>query len=168
MKRRQLAALSLISAAAALGIGGAAALRQTDLSAEARAAVVRMAANTEWHGPRHRRHGGGEGGFEQRTERLIGFVERTLALDGDRQAAWQALAERLRAAAAAFRRAHGNGDAEGSGAKDRLAEAERMMAAGLAALRSLRPAFDAFYDTLTPEQRRSLDAVAARHRSRSI
>ena len=37
------------------------------------------------------------------------------------------------------------------------------MAAGLAALQSLRPAFDARYGTLTPAQRKTLDAFAARH-----
>ena len=51
MKRNQLMALSLISAAAALGIGGAAATLRTDLPAEARSALVTLAASTDWHGP---------------------------------------------------------------------------------------------------------------------
>ncbi len=43
------------------------------------------------------------------------------------------------------------------------------MAAGLAALQSLRPALDAFYGTLTPAQRKTLDAFAARyHHSREM
>ncbi|MCH7777229.1 MAG: hypothetical protein IH878_11935 [Gemmatimonadetes bacterium] len=42
-------------------------------------------------------------------------------------------------------------------------QAENMMAAGLADLQPLRPAFDAFYGTLTPARRKTLDAFAARH-----
>ncbi len=43
-----------------------------------------------------------------------------------------------------------------------------MMAAGLAALQSLRPAFDAFYGTLTPVQRIALDAFAVVAREEAL
>ncbi len=162
MKRNQLMALSLISAAAALGIGGAAATLKTDLPAEARSALVTLAASTDWHGP-YRRHGGSHGDLERRTERLIAFAEEAFQFEGNQRAAWQELAKRLRAATVTIGEARDNAHAEGMGAKERLAQAENMMAAGLAALRSLRPAFDTFYGTLTPAQRKTLDAFAARH-----
>ena len=64
MKRKQLLALPLISAAAALAIGGAAATLKTDLPAEARPVFLEFAASTDWHRP-HRRHGGVHGDIER-------------------------------------------------------------------------------------------------------
>lgn len=162
MKRIRFMALSLISAAAALGIGGAAATLHPDLPAEARSPHLEFAASTDLHGS-HRCHGGDHGDIEQRTERLIDFVEEAYQFEGSQPAAWQELAKRLRAATVTFGEAGDNAHAEGIGAKERLAQAEDMMATGLAALQSLRPAFDAFYGTLTPAQRKTLDALAARH-----
>ena len=96
-------------------------------------------------------------------------MQHVCALSGNQRAAWQELAKRLRAATVTFGEARDNAHAEGMSAKERLAQAENMMAAGLAALQSLRPAFDAFYGTLTPAQRKTLDAFAAhRHHSREM
>ena len=162
MKRKQLLALSLISAAAALGIGGAAATYKTDLPAEARSVFLKVAASTDWHGP-HRRHGGVHGGIEKRTERLIAFVEEAFKFEGNQRTAWRELAKNLRTAAVTFGEARDNAHAEGMNTMESLAQAEIMMAAGLVALKSLRPAFDAFYGTLTPAQRKTLDAFATRH-----
>lgn len=162
MKRIRLLALPLISAAAALGIGGAAATLHPDLPAEALSPHLKFAASTDWHGS-HRCHGGDRGDIEQRTERLIDFVEEAFQFEGSQRAAWQELAKRLRAATTTLGEAHHDADAEGIGAKERLAQAEDMMATGLAALQSLRPAFDAFYGTLTPAERKTLDALVARH-----
>jgi hypothetical protein len=168
MTRKRLLALSLISAAAALGVGGAAATLKTGLPEAVRSEFVELAASADWGGP-HRRHGGAHGDIEQRTARLIDFVEDAFRFDPNQQAAWRELAKRLRAAAATFDDAHEDPPVEGLGAKERLARAETSLAAGLAALRSIRPAFDAFYDTLTPAQRKSLDAFAAhRHHSRKL
>ncbi len=168
MKRKQFIALSLISAVAAVGIGGAAATLKTDLAAEARSAFVEIAARTDWHHP-HRRHGGGDRDIARRTERLIAFVEEAFRFEGNQRAAWRELAKRLRAATATFGEARDNAHSEGMSAKERLAQAENMMAAGLAALQSLRPAFDAFHGTLTPAQRKTLHAFAARqHHTRKM
>ena len=162
MKRIRFMALSLISAAAALGITGAAATLNPDLPAEARSPHLKFAASTDWHGSR-RCHGGVHGDIEQRTERLIDFVEDAFQFEGSQPAAWRELAKRLRAATTTFGEALLRAHAEEMGAEEGLAQAENMMATGLAALQSLRPAFDAFYGTLTPAQRKTLDALAARH-----
>ncbi len=168
MKRNQLMALSLISAAAALGIGGAAATLKTDLPAEARSVFLKFAANTDWHG-RHRRHGGVHGGIAQRTERLIAFVEEAFQFEGNQRAAWLELAKRLRAATVTFGEARDNAHADGMNATERLSQAEKMIVGGLVALQSLRPAFDAFYGTLTPAQRKTLDAFATHpHHTREM
>ncbi len=64
MKRKKLMALSLISAAVAVGIGGAAATLKTDLPAQSRSVFLEFAASTDWHRP-HRRHGGVHGDIER-------------------------------------------------------------------------------------------------------
>ncbi|MDP6602865.1 MAG: hypothetical protein QGG17_01575, partial [Rhodospirillales bacterium] len=87
MKRKQLVALSLISAAAALGIGGAAAMVKNHHSAESRFTHLNLAASTDWHGS-HRHGGGVDGDFEGRTERLIAFIEEEFQFEGDQRAAW--------------------------------------------------------------------------------
>lgn len=46
---------------------------------------------------------------------------------------------------------------------ERLALGEAAMAAGVEALRAVRPAFEAFYDTLDDGQRRQLDTVLDHH-----
>lgn len=46
-------------------------------------------------------------------------------------------------------------------ARDRLARAERLAAAGTDALRGIRPAFDEFYESLDAAQRERLDAAIA-------
>ena len=126
-------------------------------------------ASQERHGW-HRQHDGGhvamqfcEGNHASRIDEMGPFVESWLGLDDAQRTAWVKLEREVGRAVATLRESCSARNA--ATAPDRLALAESMMAAGTAALREIRPAFDAFYATLDDKQQAKLDAEAGqRHR----
>jgi len=117
------------------------------------------------HGDRHGPGAmcGRSGRMVERMERLVGIMGLTDA----QQAAWRDLSTTARTAAdrleATCKQAKDDGDAKAT-APERLARMEAMTAAGLDALREVRPRFDAFYATLSDAQKQALDEMGPRHR----
>lgn len=105
---------------------------------------------------------------EERSERmedLLAVVEGWGLFDEAQQVAWEELKARLRAGDARMSTACGTlreGDAATTPAA-RLGGMEAMLEAGLATVREVAPAFDAFYETLRPEQRAVVERLM-RHR----
>jgi LTXXQ motif family protein len=98
-----------------------------------------------------------------RIETLIGYAKSEIAPSELQMVAWNRLADALRTAA---------GDLSGycGAMSDRstmttLAGPEAAMNAGLKAIAIVRPALEALYQTLAPEQQRKLDLLIARHRA---
>ena len=123
------------------------------------------------HGWRGKRHGGPGGHLcraanGERLDGMITFVESFVDFTPEQDQAWQDLTAALR-----------NSQVEVRGACDHLAQAEdprrapealeraeTMLSTGLDAVRQIRPAFTAFYETLDERQREALDGLLSRHR----
>jgi hypothetical protein len=115
------------------------------------------------------RHGGGLAMLcsprrDEWADRFLGRIESRLELTSDQTEAWEELTDVIRASGeradevcADLREAGRPGTAP-----ERLERAERMAELGLDVLRDLRPAFDAFYATLEPDQREVLDRLGPR------
>ena len=118
------------------------------------------------------RHGGDGPGFAhlcgsrngERIAEMMDHLERSLDLSPEQGEAARALTEAMRTGATAF--ADRCGDTEQAkgprSAPEQLAEAERMMAAGVAWMQSVRPALDRFYASLGDGQKARLDDMMAR------
>lgn len=174
MKRSNLLAVAAIAVAGlALGVAGYQALRP-DIWSE-----VAAYRGHPFHGISHygnRRSGDRAHGFarlcdtthERRTAAVLAFVERTLDLRPDQRAAWTSLTDALRAAqkniGAACTKAKRGG--QNGSAVVSLANAETLTEAGLAAIRRVRPAFDAFHRALSADQKARLDRILSRRHSR--
>ncbi len=123
------------------------------------------------HGWRGKRHGGPGGHFcraanGERLDGMITFVESFVDFTPEQDQAWRGLTGALR-----------DSQAEVRGACDQLVQAEDprmapealeraeiMLSTGLDAVRQIRPAFTAFYETLDERQREALDGLLTRHR----
>ncbi|MHA1113684.1 MAG: Spy/CpxP family protein refolding chaperone [Alphaproteobacteria bacterium] len=114
-------------------------------------------------------------------DRIESVVENFVSFTPEQDAAWKNLSAAMRAAHAERQAAcetmraddmrdGGKGDeqreqARPATAPDRLARMESRLEAGVAAVRGIRPALDAFYATLNEDQREALDEMMGhRHR----
>jgi hypothetical protein len=119
-----------------------------------------------FHGGRH--HGGMNalcgGGSAYMIDRVDGFVRRHLDLDPNQKAAWDGVVDSADDARRKLRDACADRDDWSGTTPERLARMETLMAAGLDAVREVRPRFDAFYATLSDDQKATLDDAGPRHR----
>ncbi len=123
------------------------------------------------HGPGGRRggwqpHETWNGMYSARMEHLIAVVENRLRFTPPQAAAWEKLADSLRAGGrsisdACDALAH---DGRGETAPATLTRAEVMVTVGLDALQQVRPRLDEFYATLDDEQKQTIDGLFARRR----
>lgn len=135
----------------------------TSKPAQAAETSVAQAGDRAWSGFGHRWRQRGEGRGHAGAgwcgadwaglEAWDGYVVRALSLTDEQGAAWT----RLRAAIQSTRPTleQACGDAPATGAS--MARAETMLAAGLDAVRQVRPAYEAFHAVLNDDQRRMLD-----------
>jgi hypothetical protein len=95
----------------------------------------------------------------------LDYVARELRLTEAQQPAWQALSTALQESGTRFEAlcAEFHSD-EPRTTLAALEQAEGATAAGLAELRRIQPLFEAFYESLTPEQRARLDRQWVRRR----
>jgi hypothetical protein len=98
----------------------------------------------------------------QRTEEVIAAVERRLGITAFQRDAWEALAETARDCAEAAQTARAMMRESPAEALTRFDGAELMVQVMSAALRRLRPKFEALYETLDGAQRRRLYEILAR------
>jgi hypothetical protein len=98
-------------------------------------------------------------------EAALAYSKHALAVTPEQAAAWQGLVQVVRGADTRIGQAcAGLADAApDDGAPRMLENAEAAAATGLAALREVRPAFEAFYGVLDTEQRARIDGLLARH-----
>jgi hypothetical protein len=120
-----------------------------------------------FHGGHHR--GGGMhalcgGGSTYMIDRIDGYVRRHLDLDANQKASWDEVLDTADDARRKLRDACADRDDWSGSAPERLAQMETLMAAGLDAVREVRPRFDAFYATLSDDQKATLDDAGPRHR----
>jgi hypothetical protein len=162
----------IVLGAAALAVAGGLTLAAPRWEA----ARPAFAAVAEGHGHHFGRHGHGPGHrlmrlcSERRGERLadlVALVESFVDFTPEQDGAWSRLTAALDAGSARVETACGELKAAGrpETAPARLARLETLMAAGLEALREVRPAFDGFYAALDADQQAALDRMAMhRHR----
>lgn len=100
-------------------------------------------------------------GMERRMERFSAVVEGLAELDDAQTAAWNRLKSASATAVAAVRKNCEALKERGRPATgpERLERLEGMLAARLDAVRTVRPAFTAFYETLDEDQRKAVDAL---------
>jgi len=110
-----------------------------------------------------------EQGVDHFVEELVEHADEEVTFTSKQQAAWERLIAAVRTGGAEVTTFCGEMDearsAERAPATERLAMAEDAIAVGLKTIQIIRPAFDAFYETLDAEQRALLDG-AANHRRR--
>ena len=95
-------------------------------------------------------------------DHMADFIENDLGLTAGQQPAWRHLVADAKAAMAQTRAARGDLPGQPSAAApEQLAALRQRLAAGLAALDSVEPAFAAFYALLDPQQRSRMDAAVA-------
>ena len=176
MTRKQAIAVSVVSALSAAGLGGALAASESIRSLGS-GDVLTVAAQSNSSG--HRQYGWARGRrgqgmghlcaalADQRTEDVIGLVERFVEFSPAQAAAWAKLADSIRASGVSLRQdcARLEQAGEPATAPEHLARAEAMMVAGVVALRQVRPAFDAFYAALADGQRAALDGLMSHRRA---
>lgn len=173
MKRKRLiliAAASAVTLAVTAGVAGA--MRQNSMTA----APGVSAEMAHFGGPGRGGHMGRRGGHgmamicgehrDERLDRMINMVESFVDLEAGQQDAWNRLTETLRASSAAVGETCEEIEAAGEPdtAPEKLARMETMMATGLGAMRDVRPAFEAFYETLNEKQQKALDDLAEHRR----
>lgn len=122
------------------------------------------------------RHGGGGdkgghgfrgmcgGAHGDRIGALTGAVDAFFDFTPEQSEKWDKLTQALAAGQASMKATCGEAEeasdeGEKGGASERLARMEMMMTAGLGAIQEIRPAFEAFYKTLTEEQQRAIDGL---------
>lgn len=109
-----------------------------------------------------------EAGIEYFIEELMEHAEEEVTFTSKQQNAWNDLLAAVRTGGAEVTtfcaRVDEARSAERPPATERLAMAEDAVAVGLKTLQIIRPAFDAFYDTLDAEQKEMLDNASHRRR----
>lgn len=110
-----------------------------------------------------------ERGVDHFVEEMMEHAEEEVEFTSTQQAAWDDLIAAVRQGGSDVTAFCGKVDAaraaDAAPAPDRLAMAEEAVAVGLKTIQTIRPAFDAFYNTLDAEQKELLDG-AANHRRR--
>lgn len=117
-----------------------------------------------WGGHRGWGRGGGRLCSPQRGERIEGMLagfEAFAKFTPPQQTAWDELKRKVEAGNVRFDEACAamGGDPAAATPDARLAGIERMLEAGLATVREVRPAFDAFYASLDAAQRAAVDRM---------
>ena len=104
---------------------------------------------------------------DERIDRAVNFVEVFVEFTPEQDQAWDRLTGAVRESSAAIGESCNELTDEKSSANlpQRLAHLETMMTVGLEAIHTVRPAFNAFYETLDEEQRQAIDQLM-RHRHR--
>jgi LTXXQ motif family protein len=110
-----------------------------------------------------------ERGVDHFVEEMMEHAEEEVEFTSTQQAAWDDLIVAVRQGGSEVTAFCGKVDearnADAAPAPQRLAMAEEAVAVGLKTIQTIRPAFDAFYNTLDAEQKELLDG-AANHRRR--
>ncbi len=110
-----------------------------------------------------------ERGVDHFVEEMMEHAEEDVVFTATQQAAWDDLIAAVRQGGSEITTFCGKVDearaADAAPATERLAMAEEAVAVGLKTIQTIRPAFDAFYNTLDAEQKELLDG-AANHRRR--
>jgi LTXXQ motif family protein len=111
-----------------------------------------------------------ERGVDHFVEEMMEHAEEEVEFTSTQQAAWDDLIAAVRQGGSEVTTFCGKVDAaraaDAAPATERLAMAEEAVAVGLKTIQTIRPAFDAFYNTLDAEQKELLDG-ATNHRRRS-
>jgi len=144
--------IMLISAVAALGVTGGAAVLHAQSSDGYR---------------HHARMGGQHGGMsfvctqgEERLEDVITFADIRLGIRDDQQATWDTFAASVRDGSKEMLTACDRMDVLRSGtAPERLAEMEGLMEKALGALKQIRTSFDPLYAVLDEDQKATLERL---------
>lgn len=109
-----------------------------------------------------------ESGVDRFVGRLTEHAEEEVEFTATQQAAWDDLIAAIRTGGEGVTRFCARVDearqTERAPAPERLAMAEEAVSVGLKTLQTIRPAFDAFYATLDPEQKELLDNAGRHHR----
>ena len=103
---------------------------------------------------------------DRHIDRMADFVEGFVDLNPEQTEAWTRLTETVRQGSATVGETCDQLQADGmpETAPERLAMVETMMTTGLSIMQDVRPAFDAFYATLSERQRKALDNLTERRR----
>jgi hypothetical protein len=101
------------------------------------------------------------GDHGDRIEAMTGVVDEFFDFTPEQSEKWDELTQALAAGQASMKAACGDVEeaSEEGGASERLARMETMMSAGLGVIQDIRPAFEAFYETLTEAQQEALDGL---------
>ena len=173
MNRKRLLGIGLLTA---LGLGaisgGVYATHAQSFAHGPGALAAAHMAGGMGHGWRGKRHGGPGGHLcrvakGERLDGMITFVESFVSFTPEQDQAWQDLTAALRDSQAEVRGAcdHLAQAEDPRRAPEALDRAETMLSTGLDAVRQIRPAFTAFYETLDERQREALDGLLT-HRGR--
>lgn len=120
-----------------------------------------------------RRWGRGHGGFGgkfcgkrhgKRMERMTGLIEGLMTFTPPQQTAWNDLKTAMNDGKESMEKAceTAKSGEKPKTAPDRLARMEAMMTTRLGALKTVRPAFDTFYGTLSDKQKSAIDGLMTR------
>ncbi|MEM7253452.1 MAG: Spy/CpxP family protein refolding chaperone [Pseudomonadota bacterium] len=106
------------------------------------------------------------GQHQSRIDDVLGVVESFVDMDETQRASWDALVAEVRASSGTVDAACAEVTEAGMPASipDKLALAETVLGASLDIMQRVRPEFTAFYATLSPEQRESLERLASHRR----
>lgn len=109
-----------------------------------------------------------ERGVDHFVEEMMEHAEEEVEFTSTQQAAWDDLIAAVRQGGSEVSAFCGKVDAaraaDTAPAPDRLAMAEEAVAVGLKTIQTIRPAFDAFYNTLDAEQKELLDSAVGHRR----
>jgi hypothetical protein len=129
-----------------------------------------------WHGPRAGMMGGPLGMFamlcqphgDARIAGVIAYGEKRLEITPDQMATWGKLSTALSAAGTRVAESCEKAKAEGrpENSTERLAFLETRMSEGLAIVQDVRPAYDAFYATLSEAQQKTLEDMLTHRMAR--
>ncbi len=177
MKRSQVLGIAFVSALSIAGLsltwGGLDAAQpiKSSLAAGIAAGKAHFGGRHDggWRGGDRGGHGLGRICGERRAERiddLVAFVEGFVDFTPAQTQAWNNVTEAVRAGSASIDQTCSDlakGDRPET-APERLARVETIMATGLDVVQRIRPAFTAFYQTLTEKQRKAIDDLIAKYR----
>ena len=113
-------------------------------------------------GPMRHICGEGHGG---RIDTMITLVDSFVAFTPEQRIAWDDLVGAVRAGTTHLAQACPDEDAAAT-SPAMLARFETMLTAGLEAVGTIRPAYEAFYGTLDEAQRKAIDDIASHRRGR--
>ena len=103
---------------------------------------------------------------EERIDDVLNLVESFVQMNPTQLSAWNALAKEVRASNEPVERACTTLKAEGESTSlpARISRMETLLGTGYELVQRIRPKFESFYETLSPEQQKALDRMTKRHR----